>query len=311
MPFKTLAAGSCLFASLWVASHDRRSDPQPSVLRDDALFAVVAATPDGASHASLPNKRDSLKFAVIGDNGTGDGPQYELGAEMKTVRDRFPFALVLMLGDNFYGAQRPDDLQRKFDRPYAVLLEAGVRFHAVVGNHDEPHTVDYPPLNMDGRRYYTFADRDVRFFAIDSNALDPRQLAWLTSALAAATERWKIAYFHHPLYSNGNRHGSSLPARVALEPLLVRHGVSVVFSGHDHVYERLVPQRGITYFVCGSGGQLRRGGLTRAATTAAGYDQDRVFLVAEIDGDHLFFEAVTTAGDIVDSGVIQRRLNGS
>jgi hypothetical protein len=89
--------------------------------------------------------------------------------------------------------------------------------------------------------------------------------------------------------------------------LLVRHGVSVVFSGHDHVYERLTPQRGITYFVCGSGGQLRKGGLQRAATTAAGYDQDRAFLVGEIDGDLLFFEAVTRTGAIVDSGVIQRR----
>jgi hypothetical protein len=270
------------------------------------VAALIAGT-DLRSEGILPNKPDSLKFAVIGDNGTGDEPQDELGAEMHRVRDRFPFTLVLMLGDNFYGRQRPDDLRHKFDRPYAPLLAAGVRFQAVIGNHDEPDTIEYPPLNMDGRRYYTFAERNVRFFAIDSNSLDQRELNWLTTALAAATEPWKIAYFHHPLYSNGDRHGSSIETRVALEPLLVRHGVSVVFSGHDHVYERLTPQRGITYFVCGSGGQLRKGGLQRAATTAAGYDQDRAFLVGEIDGDLLFFEAVTRTGAIVDSGVIQRR----
>ena len=271
------------------------------------LLAALVAAADVRSEGTLPNKRDSLKFAVIGDNGTGDEPQYELGTEMQNVRGRFPFALVLMLGDNFYGGQRLDDLRNKFDRPYAPLLAAGVRFQAVIGNHDEPNTVAYPPLHMEGRRYYSFAEGSARFFAIDSNTLDQRQLAWLASALAAAKEPWRIAYFHHPLYSNGDRHGSSMETRVALEPLLLQYGVSVVFSGHDHVYERLTPQRGITYFVCGSSGQLRKGGLKRTSTTAAGHDQDRVFLAVEIDGDLLFFEAVTRTGAIVDSGVIQRR----
>jgi hypothetical protein len=274
-------------------------------------LAIVAAAAGATPPTSLPNRPDSFKFAVIGDNGTGSAPQYELAAEMKGVRDRFPFSIVLMLGDNFYGSQRPDDLRKKFDVPYGPLLAAGVRFQAVIGNHDEPETIDYPPLNMAGRRYYTFAEGNVRFFAVDSNAIDQRQLQWLSAALAAATEPWKIAYFHHPIYSSGTRHGSSIEVRVALEPLLVRHGVSVVFSGHDHIYERLVPQRGITYFVCGSGGQLRKGGLERTPLTAAGHDQDRVFLAGEIDGDQLFFEAVSRTGAVVDSGVIQRRLNGS
>lgn len=271
------------------------------------VMAALIVVTDARSEGTLPNKPDSLKFAVIGDNGTGDEPQYELGGEMHRVRERFPFTLVLMLGDNFYGRQRPEDLRNKFDRPYAPLLAAGVRFRAVIGNHDEPHTIGYAPLNMDGRRYYTFAEGSARFFAIDSNTLDQRELHWLTGALAAATEPWKIAYFHHPLYSNGDRHGSSIETRVLLEPLLRKYGVSVVFSGHDHMYERLTPQHGITYFVCGSGGQLRKGGLKSASTTAAGHDQDRVFLVGEIDGDLLFFEALTRTGAIVDTGVIQRR----
>jgi hypothetical protein len=61
--------------------------------------------------------------------------------------------------------------------------------------------------------------------------------------------------FHHPLYSDAARHGSNIELRVVLEPLLVRYGVSVVFSGHDHVYERSTPQKGITYFIEGSSGQ--------------------------------------------------------
>ena len=101
--------------------------PAPMTRFRTACALVVAALVAGTdlrSEGTLPNKPDSLKFAVIGDNGTGDEPQDELGAEMHRVRDRFPFTLVLMLGDNFYGRQRPDDLRQKFDRPYAPLLAA-------------------------------------------------------------------------------------------------------------------------------------------------------------------------------------------
>jgi hypothetical protein len=95
--------------------------------------------------------------------------------------------------------------------------------------------------------------------------------------------------------------------RVRLEPLLVMHGVSVVFSGHDHVYERLKPQHGITYFVCGAGGQLRRNGITASPETAAAYAQDQTFMLVEIAGDQLFFQTISRIGAVVDSGTIRRR----
>jgi hypothetical protein len=81
----------------------------------------------------------------------------------------------------------------------------------------------------------------------------------------------------------------------------------VVFAGHEHIYERLVPQKGITYFVNGAGGQLRRGDLRRSATTAAGFDQDQSFMLVEIEGDRLSFRTISRTGATVDSGVIGRR----
>jgi 3',5'-cyclic AMP phosphodiesterase CpdA len=271
-----------------------------------ACVLLVSWTAPADTVASLPNHAGTVKFAVIGDNGTGAAAQYEVAEQMARLRRTFPFDLVIMLGDNFYGAQRPSDLVAKFERPYKPLLDAGVTFQAALGNHDEPGSVHYPPLNMAGQRYYTFVRRNVRFLVLDTNSLDPRQLQWAETTLEASREDWKIAYFHHPLYSNAARHGGAVDVRLRLEPLLTKYKVNVVFAGHDHIYERSKPQYGITHFVCGSSGQLRRGNLARSDTTAAGFDQDQVFLAVEVDIDEMHFEAMSRTGTIVDAGVIPR-----
>jgi 3',5'-cyclic AMP phosphodiesterase CpdA len=275
-----------------------------------ALLATARFTPAAQNAAraveALPARPDSLKFAVLGDNGTGEKPQYDVGQRMAAARTAFPFDMVLMLGDNMYGRQDPQDFVTKFERPYAALLQAGVLFYATLGNHDDQNNRFYKAFNMGGERYFTFVKKNVRFFVLDSNQLDPKQRAWLDEALQRSDDQWRICFFHHPIYSDGGRHGSDVSLRVVLEPLLVKYGVDVVFSGHDHVYERLKPQKGITYFVSGSGGQLRRGDVRPSGLTAAYYDQDQSFMLVEVVGDDLFFEAVNRSGATVDSGVIHR-----
>src|SRR5262249_2873882 len=194
------------------------------------LFALVLVAGNGLQPAAqqttrLPVHADSLKFAAIGDNGTGGRQQYEIGNQMAAARGTFPFEMVIMLGDNMYGRQDPQDFVTKFERPYAVLLQSGIHFYASLGNHDNPSNRSYPGFNMEGQRYYSYAKRNVRFFALDSNQMDLRQLAWLDKALKESSpDEWKICYFHHPLYSDGGRHGSDVQLRVALEPLLVKYG---------------------------------------------------------------------------------------
>jgi 3',5'-cyclic AMP phosphodiesterase CpdA len=271
------------------------------------VAAVASAAISGQSSPPLPNGADSLKFAAIGDNGTGDRPQYEVAQQMEKVRAAFPFELVIMLGDNVYGSQEAADLVKKFQQPYGPLLAAGVTFHASLGNHDRPENVSYKPFNMNGSRYYTFARKNVRFFALDTTQMDAKQVAWLDAALQDAKEDWKVCYFHHPLYSNARRHGSSVDLRVILEPIFVKHAVNVVFSGHDHVYERLKPQKGISYFVSGAAGQLRRGNMRPTEQTAAAFDQDQSFMVVEILRDEMHFRAISRAGKTVDAGVIHRQ----
>ena len=248
-----------------------------------------------------------LRFAVIGDNGTGQEPQYTVARQMVRTHASAPFELVLMLGDNMYGAQRPRDFVDKFEIPYGPLLRMGIPFYAALGNHDQPDNRNYPKFNMGGQRYYSVARGPARFFFFDTNFMDPDQVKWIDSALGASAEEWKVVVFHHPIYSDGDRHGPNVALRVVLEPMLIRHGVDVVFSGHEHIYERIKEQKGIPYFIVGSSGQLRKGGVTPTAITAASFADDQAFLVAAITGDELSFQAVSRIGAIVDSGVLRNR----
>jgi 3',5'-cyclic AMP phosphodiesterase CpdA len=259
---------------------------------------------------TLPNDPDSLKFAVLGDFGTGSSAQYALAAQMKRVHDVFPFELVTLVGDNLYGSERPQDFQKKFEIPYKPLLDAGVKFYASLGNHDANEQRFYKLFNMDGKTYFSYKapKQDVRFFVLESTYMKPEQVAWLEKELKDSKEDWKIPYFHHPPYSSGDRHGSDARLREVLEPLFIKYNVSVVFTGHDHFYERVKPQNGIVYFVVGSGGQLRKGNIDkRSGLTAAGNDTEQSFLAAEIKDDEMTFNAVSRSGRVFDKGVITGR----
>jgi hypothetical protein len=272
--------------------------------------AVAVASIDSAAPLGQPPAAataDAISFAVIGDNGTGKTPQYDIGRQMLKAHTTQPFEFVVMVGDNMYGSQTPRDFIDKFEIPYGPLLRMGIPFYAALGNHDEPDNREYPKFNMSGQRYYSIARGPARFFFLDTNFMDPPQLKWLEQALRGAREPWKIAVFHHPIYSDGDRHGSNVQLRVALEPLFIEHGVDVAFTGHEHIYERTTPQKGIPYFIVGSSGQLRKGGVTPSAMTAASFDQDCAFLVASLDGSELAFRAISRTGAVVDSGVLHNR----
>jgi hypothetical protein len=306
-PFHPALAAGALAAVLCCAG----AEPARTVAVSSAPPAPAKAAA-GARQAQvpLPNKENTLHFAVIGDNGDGDSEQYQIGKQMAAWHGRFPFGIVVMMGDNIYGSDRPQDFVRKFEAPYKPLLDLGVKFYATLGNHDSREQRFYKLFNMDGKLYYTFKapKEDVRFFALESTYLDQDQLAWLEDELKKSNEKWKIVFFHHPLYSSSRTHGSQLKLRATLEPLFIQYNVSLVLNGHDHVYERIKPQNGIQYFVEGSSGKLRAGDLRRGSPlTAFGNDTTRTFMLMEVDGDNLTFNAIDMAGNVIDSGTITRR----
>jgi predicted phosphodiesterase len=269
--------------------------------------AVQVPASAGGLDLKLPLESDSLRFAVIGDSGTGESAQFEVARQMENYRKVVGYDFVIMLGDNIYGGHSPQDFARKFEQPYKPLLDAGVKFYASLGNHDTPDERLYKPFNMGGERYYTFKKKDVMFFVLDSTYMDPAQMDWLEKQLRTSGEAWKICYFHHPLYSDGKFHGPDLDLRSRLVPLFLKYGVNVVFSGHEHVYERVKPKNGIYYFVIGSSGQLRFHNLRASQDTQTGFDTDQEFVLVEISKDKLYFQTVSRTGKIVDSDVLQRQ----
>lgn len=275
------------------------------------VFALVLiAAPLAAVRVVLPNAEGSFKFAVIGDGGTGGSSQRAVGAQMFEAYKSFAYTHVLMLGDNLYGRERPRDYENKFERPYKPLLDAGVTFYAALGNHDEREQRFYKHFNMGGRTYYSFKapDQSVRFFALESDYMDQKQIAWIEEELRRSNDAWKIVFMHHPLYSSGGRHGPSEGLRQVLEPLFLKYGVSLVLAGHEHFYERLQPQNGIHYITQGAAGKLRRGNIrSNTGQTAIGFDTDNSFTIMEIDGDELHFQTISRRGDTVDAGMIPRR----
>ena len=280
---------------------------QRSPLTAVTLIAVLAGGL-AAQDLTVPNKPSgTLKFAVIGDSGTGDSNQYRLAKVFTDMQQRFPYEFVLMLGDNMYGGESERDFQRKFEIPYKPVLDKGIKFYAALGNHDSTNQKMYKPFNMSGERFYSFKPKDgIRFFSLDSNYMDRTQLQWLEKELAASGSDWKIMYFHHPIYSSGGRHGSDTALRDQLEPLFLKFGVDLVLAGHEHFYERLKPQKGIHYFISGGAGKLRRGDVGGQFTEKS-FDQGYHFMIMEIEGDQLHFQVVSDQGKTVDSGVITRR----
>ena len=289
---------------------------QNTEVRDSPRVEAVPPASIGKDQLALPNADRSIKFAIIGDSGRGDRPQHEVAAQMAAYRQRFDYKFALMAGDNIYeGPASEDDYRLKFEEPYKALLDAGVRFYAALGNHDDTNQIFYKPFNMGGHRYYTFVppvdpitrwDTRVRFFALDSTYLSLEQIRWFEKEAAESRAEWKIAFLHHPLYTSGRYGLAARGIRLALESAFVNGGIDVVFSGHEHIYERSELQRGIQYFITGGAGSLRAGDASQSPQIARAYDQDYHFMLAEITDEGFFFQAINRLGVTVDAGALRR-----
>lgn len=270
--------------------------------------ASAPAAADPALPLTLPLREGSIRFLAMGDSGRGNKEQNELAQVMIKYRQVFPFEFVIMTGDNIYYQEKAEDMKTKFEDVYRPLLNDGVKFYASLGNHDESNQRFYEHFNMKGQEYFQFNRGDVSFYSLNSNYMDKRQIQWMQDEFAKDKSKWQIAFFHHPPYSSGKRHGSSEKIREALEPLLLQSGVDAVFVGHEHFYERIKPQKGIYYFITGAAGKIRKNDIKKnSPLTEKGFDTDLSFMLVELTGDEMHFQVISRSGATVDSGVVKRR----
>jgi acid phosphatase type 7 len=272
----------------------------------------VGGVGESSSKGSLrtaPVGEDSrFRFAVVGDSGSGGKGQLAVAALLGCLEPD----LVLHTGDVVYPAGQERHYNRRFFAPYRNLIKT-VPVFPVLGNHDVMRGDGtaflenfHPTLESPrgSKRYYSFDWGNTHFVALDSELYhgdrgsDPeRQKDFLEQDLAASRKRWKIAFLHRSPYGS-SRHGGDGRVREDLEPLFARHAVDLVFSGHDHVYERTVPIRGVTYVVSGGGGR-RLYPAGNGELTASSVSAHHAVLV-RVSGGRLLLEAVEVGGKVVD-----------
>lgn len=268
----------------------------------------------------------AVRLAAIGDFGAHSTAEH---AVAKLVASWGP-DFVITTGDNNYPSGSAQTIDRNigadyhsFIYPYVGKYGAGAadrvnRFFPTLGNHDLLTGGGKPYLSYfalpGNERYYTYRSGPVQIFAIDSNPEDPDlyftsakkptwnspEAKWLKKQLAKSTATWKIVYFHHPPYSSGTVHGSSVWMRWPFR----QWGATAVLSGHEHNYERL-SEGGLPYFVDGSGGDslYRLGPAIKGSQKRFSADHGGMLITA--DEAAITFSFVTVKGRVVDRYTIR------
>lgn len=268
----------------------------------------IAPASSPAENTCAPGTYGNTPFVAIGDSGSGASFQYNVGKRMYARYQAKPYPFVLMLGDNIYPdgniQQHKED---RFEKPYAPLLKAGVKFLPVLGNHDvlrhyEDDQMAY--FNMPNE-YYTCRQGDVEIFFINTNTFwgSEKQQEWLDEKLARSEAAWKIVIGHHPIYTSGEHHGETaiVQLRKDLEPLLVKHGVPLYLAGHDHDYERFAPINGVTHIISGGAGAWLRD-FEAPQPHSLVREKKHHFVYFEPSRDALKFTVIDSAGAVIDQG---------
>ena len=244
----------------------------------------------------------TIRFLAFGDSGGGTSDQYALQEQMYTV----PYDLMIHTGDVAY---EDGSLQEYEDNVFGVYgdLFRNIPFFPASGNHDY-RTMNAAPFrevfNLPGdEKWFSYDWGRIHFVALDTEADYTTQAEWLEADLAASTAPWKIIYMHKPMYSSGS-HGSDMGLRNKMAPIMKRHGVQLVLAGHDHNYERMVPQDGVAYVVTGGGG---RGTRSVGSSSFTAFAEDVIhFVQVEVGVDELTLHAIDATGREFDSMVVPR-----
>jgi len=211
----------------------------------------------------IPGTVRPTRVWVIGDSGTANANAQAVRDAYSTYTGTRDTDLWLMLGDNAYNDGLDSEYQVAAFDMYPALLRKTVLWPAY-GNHDGygsdaatntgpyfdiftlPKQGEAGGVASGSEAYYSFNYANIHFVCLESFETDRSptapMLTWLQRDLAANTQQWVIAYFHHPPYSKGSHDSDAeielMEMRQNAVPILENFGVDLVLSGHSHSYER-------------------------------------------------------------------------
>lgn len=281
-----------------------------------------ALTRNGTTFHTAKPPGAAFSFVAFGDSGRATREQYLLGAEMSRQQVDF----VVHTGDLIYPDGKRRDYAKKFFRPYSDLLSR-IAFWPTLGNHDVDKDHDGKPLldvfelphngppGIEPERNYWFDYAEARFVAIDSNvkadSMRDRIAPWVRQTLSAPGPRWKFVILHHPPYTTG-KHKPDQNVQQFLVPVFEETDVDIVFSGHDHLYERTLPLRGgqpaaggrgVVYVVSGAGGASLyklKPVAERPPIFAKLDDSVHSYSLVRVEAQALTFQQIALGGKILD-----------
>ncbi|MGH9660296.1 MAG: metallophosphoesterase, partial [Bryobacteraceae bacterium] len=260
-----------------------------------------------------------FSFLVFGDNGQGTPDQLAMTLRIANERPN----LVLLTGDVVYtNGTFEEFLAYYFDYYWTVMRRAA--FFPSPGNHDYYTDNAGPYLALhslpnetvpvrDRGRYYSFDWGDVHFVALDTSpllndSLNSGMLDWLENDLASTRAPWRIVYFHHTPYPITHHLNDTTCAAVRerIVPVLERHGVQLVLSGHEHSYQRTRPMRsgrpvvgpGTVYVTTGGAGAVLHPVAQRDFLAKA--ESAFHYLRGEVNGPAITIRAIRFDGREID-----------
>ena len=219
------------------------------------LVSLITAAV-AAQELTVPNKpTGTLKFAVIGDSGTGDNNQYRLAKVFTEMHQRFAYEFVLMMGDNMYGSENARDFQRKFEIPYKSVLDKGVKFYASLGNHDSTNSACTSSLIWGATLLHLQAKAGHPLFRARQQLHGSHAAAVAGEELSASGSDWKSVSIIRSLVGRPPR----LRYRSADQPSPVpQYGVDVVMAVTSTSMRAAEATKGHPLFHFGGAGNCER-----------------------------------------------------
>ncbi len=311
---RVVAATSAAYGGSWL--HEAQlAGLSPGTTYHYRAGAGTSLTPDRTfTTAPARSASASFRFAAYGDSRTDDAARARVRAAVQARQPAFSVDsgdLVedggnQALWDEWFGTMEP--------------LVATSPFVSVVGNHEvnsprfyQQFALPHRDGSADAETYASWDYGNVHFLSLNTEiayGAGSAQYQWMEADLARAAAdprvRWIVAVFHRPPYSSGS-HGSEVGVREAWSPLFEKYGVSLVFNGHDHHYERSlafangVAQRdgtGVVYVVTGGAGAPLYG-VSGSAFTAFARSVHH-FVQLDVTPTSLSLQAIDVSGNVID-----------